>query len=639
MSEKKNIDRLFQEKFKDFEENPPKFIWDNIREELKEKKKRRVIPIWLRLSGVAAILVMGLLLGLYFINTNGSNNNPVITGKGTTQPQGAPLKTLPTDKSSGNDINAGDVYDRSERPTVNSNVIVDANANDTDINNAPDNTDTGESANKNASKGINSPSINPSYNKNAIVQDNNNKPNGTTTDASVQPNNTVVNNKSFGNKNTVKNSGVAAANKNSKSTNANQQNNAVANNQRGTAKNNAASGRGSKFNINSSSAAQNNSAVAYNSGTASGNKATGKVQDNSNATQNGLTQNNKAVANNSTSLKNNSAGTDINKADGHHINNTGVATSGTDKETVVKNSDVFNDPATAAIPSATINKDTPLAETAIAATDTVKPENELDKLLREKEAGKKEEKDKALAENAKTNKWNVKPQLAPVFYNSLSQGSPIDGQFAGNAKSYENDLSYGVGVNYALNNRITIRSGVNTLNLNYETQGVEFYASLNKSTTNVAARTNANIVVQNQGAAPNVTPNAFNENQMPSGTFNGSMMQKTGYVEVPVEMAYALLDKKFGIDIIGGVSTLFLNGNNVSVVSTQGYATNVGQAQNLNSIHFSTNVGVGFKYRFFKSFEANFEPMFKYQVNTFSRDAGNFKPYFIGLYSGISFSF
>ena len=104
-------------------------------------------------------------------------------------------------------------------------------------------------------------------------------------------------------------------------------------------------------------------------------------------------------------------------------------------------------------------------------------------------------------------------------------------------------------------------------------------------------------------------------------------------------MSYALVNKKFGIDVIGGVSTLFLNENNVSVVSDQGLRSDIGQAQNLNDIHFTTNVGLGFKYRFWNSFEANFEPMFKYQMNAYSRDAGNFRPYFIGLYSGISFRF
>ncbi|WP_126552811.1 hypothetical protein [Flavobacterium sp. GSP27] len=59
----------------------------------------------------------------------------------------------------------------------------------------------------------------------------------------------------------------------------------------------------------------------------------------------------------------------------------------------------------------------------------------------------------------------------------------------------------------------------------------------------------------------------------------------------------------------------------------------------LKQIHFSTNVSTGFKYRIVKSFQINFEPMVKYQINTFSNNSGDFKPLFIGLYSGISYSF
>ena len=35
MKEKKNIDRLFQEKFKDFEHTPKEDVWKNIAEKLK----------------------------------------------------------------------------------------------------------------------------------------------------------------------------------------------------------------------------------------------------------------------------------------------------------------------------------------------------------------------------------------------------------------------------------------------------------------------------------------------------------------------------------------------------------------------------------------------------------------------------
>ena len=63
------------------------------------------------------------------------------------------------------------------------------------------------------------------------------------------------------------------------------------------------------------------------------------------------------------------------------------------------------------------------------------------------------------------------------------------------------------------------------------------------------------------------------------------------------------------------------------------------EADNLNNIHFSTNLGIGLKYGFMKSFEFNVEPTFKYLLNTFSSDDGNFKPYVFGIYSGVSYKF
>ena len=57
MSDKKKIDRLFQEGFKDFEAQPDDAVWKRIEAKLEKKKKRRVIPIWWQYAGVAALLV------------------------------------------------------------------------------------------------------------------------------------------------------------------------------------------------------------------------------------------------------------------------------------------------------------------------------------------------------------------------------------------------------------------------------------------------------------------------------------------------------------------------------------------------------------------------------------------------------
>jgi hypothetical protein len=118
----------------------------------------------------------------------------------------------------------------------------------------------------------------------------------------------------------------------------------------------------------------------------------------------------------------------------------------------------------------------------------------------------------------------------------------------------------------------------------------------------------------------------------------GYLNQEIGYLEMPWEMTYAVIEKRFGLKIISGFSTLFLQDNSISIVSDN-RTTILGRANNLNKVHFSTNIGLGIKYGFMKSFEFNIEPTFKYQINTFSNDAGNFKPYIFGIYSGISYKF
>jgi hypothetical protein len=82
MKENKNIERLFQEKFKDFEVQPPQDAWATIEKRLNEKKKkRRVIPIWFKVSGIAASLVLGFFLYNFVQNSfspgvdvNGNDN-------------------------------------------------------------------------------------------------------------------------------------------------------------------------------------------------------------------------------------------------------------------------------------------------------------------------------------------------------------------------------------------------------------------------------------------------------------------------------------------------------------------------------------------------------------------------------------
>lgn len=85
MKEKKNIDELFKDGFKNFETTPSPRVWENIQAELKkEKKERKVIPLWIRIGSVAALLAVLFMVGDWFYNSSEDNQN-VITNENIIQ--------------------------------------------------------------------------------------------------------------------------------------------------------------------------------------------------------------------------------------------------------------------------------------------------------------------------------------------------------------------------------------------------------------------------------------------------------------------------------------------------------------------------------------------------------------------------
>lgn len=564
MNDKKNIDRLFQEKFKDFEVTPPEFVWENIQSRLEEKKKRRIVPLWFKFSGVAALLVVGIfILGPYLGNNGDSDNSTVVTDTKETNADGT-KRIEPTE----NPVRQGQSV--SEQAVASGEESSGSSAkNSNSI--AP----TQQQQRQDAVRQL--PKSNSFNNNNESVANNDRsglKRNNTTErKTAIQQARTAVAQNEANRENKTKNSITGAID---------------GNDPQGVADNAIGEGgidkKGTDGIVHTNDVVnKNGSPVAREQGIA----VNTPVQDND--------------------IQQNTAGSNEDNSIGN---------------TIVIPQEIKVDEGIAGI------------ETTIDTAAVTEPENELEKAYREKLLGKDKE-EKAIAESSRKGKWNVKPQMAPLFFNTASEGSPIDTNLAANSKDFDNDLSYGVGVDYALTDRISIRSGINTVNMRYSTNDVEFYASLNNQPFSSVVNptgANANLVVNPAG-------NAEATDNLRTQTFDGSLVQKIGFIEVPLEMSYKLVNRKFGIDLIGGVSTLFLNANNVSVVSEQGFNSDMGEARNINNVSFSTNVGVGFKYRIIQSLEASFEPMFKYQLNTFSNNSGNFKPYFIGLYSGISFSF
>ena len=567
MKENKNIERLFQEKFKDFEVTPPDFVWENIQEKLHPKeKKRRVIPFWFKTAGIAASFIAIMSVAFFnidmdFKNTNSNNNKNTVVNSETNE----------INKNSNQNIENHKI--NTSESNINQN-----NSNSSFINETKNNS----VVNINSANKISSSKTALKFNKNSNQKSNKYKTsNGFVSNHKKQSNtNSFKKNKTIFNRS---NYGIVInQNNKTKST-------------RNSLKVNASNSEiihfnTSKNNITNSGIAVLNSADKFNAA-----KNTDSNSD--------LIDVNKFNSVNTTSKNN----------DGVLVEN-GSQNSTTNATTVV------------AI------EETKIDTTALATT-TIE-ENPMEKLLREKETKK------VADEKEKWSKWAVNSFVSPIFFNSFANGSSISDEFASNEKTFNNSTSYGVGVSYNVNKRLSVKTGVSNLNLDYDTENIAFYSSFEDqskiSNTNIERNSNGKYLVLKH--EKDISKSVIENQMIPSNQNSGKLNQKTQYVEVPLELSYAILNKKIGVAIKGGMSTLFLTENVISISGNDGNIQ-IGKASNLNNVHFSSNVGLGLSYNFMKNFQVNVEPTLKYQINTFNKNAEDFSPYVIGVNTGISYKF
>ena len=539
MKNKKHIERLFQETFKDFEAKPSNKVWDHIQNELNKKERdRKVLPIWFRYAGIAAILLLFFVVGknLLFETSSPSPENSVTDVEKNTPVQ--------NDTSSTNNA------------LVNSKKEENKNS-PTETNLEPSNTKV-TSNETTSSDALGNPNTNFS-----------------STSQKGVPNTAIATGQKLKNNHD-------SYNKTSSISNISGQNNTS------VAKTNDSKNEHSSFNkpVEAKSAQKSKEALALN-GDGKQNMGDPKYNQSNTPQDNALS----AKTANVVAATNDSL-----------INNEKEQDSIAEEIALVEE----------------MPKDSLTIEEAIAQTENIIDEKE--KLV---------------------NRWQVYASIAPVYYNTLGEGSHLHEQFVHNPKNGEFNTSYGINVGYALNDRFTVRTGISSLNLSYDTANVILYESVGEASDPKALLRNvdfADNMTQNISAlsADNLVVQQINSDLDPN--FNAAISQRISYYEVPLEVEYNVINRKFNVQVIGGFSTFFLDNNEV-YTEFENRKNYIGEANNINNVSFSANLGLGLDYNFSPRFKFNFEPTFKYQLNAYSNTSGNFRPYIIGVYTGFSYKF
>lgn len=520
MKEKKNIDNIFKEGFNNLEATPSPRVWENIQAELnKEKKERKVIPLWIKLGGVAALLALLLTVGNSLYNSPDIMDGEQITNENFEQNNKNLQKTRST----------------------------------SEIQNAKVATEDITTQNSNSSEKIDAKDKNETRASNKTVK-------GTSEKAT----------------------NIVVASSNSEKEKAIQ-----------------------KQTNSESHISKNISTKELNEGIATSQNPSEKTT---------LDKTEK-------------------KASDKFINS--------EKEIIIKNNegvaeiDKSKDVNSKVIPTDTENG-LVKAEAEIKQDSVVK-KSIFDAIAKNIEEDESEKKKKQKPEH----RWKIAPNVAPVYYSSLGNGSSIDPTFTDNPQKGDVNMSYGVQVSYAVSNRLSVRTGLNNVDLSYSTSDILVGTGPVSSalrTVDYGGKQIVTTVVSKSTFHSSAPSGGFENINLKSTQGNARVIQNINYYEIPVELKYSLLDTRLGLNLIGGLSTLVLGNNEISV-KADNFSTVLGEANNLSDVSFSTNIGLGLDYKLSKKFTFNIEPMFKYQLNPYTDSSVNFKPYYLGVYSGISFKF
>lgn len=269
-----------------------------------------------------------------------------------------------------------------------------------------------------------------------------------------------------------------------------------------------------------------------------------------------------------------------------------------------------------------------------------------------------------LAENKSKEKvrWLVGAQVSPEYNVSRSSHSQAYASNMLNSSSANPvDLGGGLSVEYKVGKRWSVQSGVyysgmgqKSGNSSYSPGRDYLFASADRGSAYF--NTNVSIDASTNKMMMNSTAGVIEFSGVPSGIVLGAnledkslasavvvsdarFVQNFEYIEIPLYLRYTILDSRFDVEMLGGFSSNVLVGNNTYMESSNG-KSRIGSTKDMESLNYSGTLGLGFKYGLSKRIFLNVEPRIKYYLNSLNSNSSvTYKPYTIGVFTGLSYEF
>jgi len=257
-------------------------------------------------------------------------------------------------------------------------------------------------------------------------------------------------------------------------------------------------------------------------------------------------------------------------------------------------------------------------------------------------------------------RWLVGAQVSPEY--NVSRGSQSQA-YASNmlrsSSSNQVDLGGGISVELKKGKRWSLQSGVyysglgqtsgntsssGSQDMLYANAGSNYFntpVKVDAISNRMSLNSNAGVIELSKIPSGLVVGNSLEDKTMNSTVIVSptSFIQNFDYIEIPLYVRYTLIDARFDVVMLGGLSSNVLVGNQIFVEGASGKSL-VGKTNDMQTLNYSGTLGMGFKYGLSRRISLNVEPRIKYYLNSLNSNSSvTYKPYTIGVFTGLSYEF
>ena len=259
------------------------------------------------------------------------------------------------------------------------------------------------------------------------------------------------------------------------------------------------------------------------------------------------------------------------------------------------------------------------------------------------------------------NRWQLGASVSPLYnYRDAASADEAFNTLVNNVESARITYAGGVHVSYRGTDRLTVESGLFYTQMGVNIGGPGFWSGLSRNsleytdaTEGVAAISNSMGSIVGEDKALYLAGGESGVDAVNGGLDGGvelvnagedvlvtdQYIQSFNYLEIPLNIRYSIIDRTVRVQLVGGVSTNLLVNNNIVVNTAEGRSV-IGGSEDLRTMNYSGNAGVGVVYDLFDRFSLRVEPRFRYFLHSVnSSSLPSTRPYTFGVYTGINYLF